>query len=62
MRNPGIMIRSVIAMGQAFFLTYFNIAYFVSPKFAHRLVGYIEEEAVHTYTLLIKSLDNGNLK
>ena len=56
------MIRSVIAMGQAFFLTYFNIAYFVSPKFAHRLVGYIEEEAVHTYTLLIKSLDNGNLK
>jgi len=62
MRNPGIMIRSVIAMGQAFFLTYFNIAYFISPKFAHRLVGYIEEEAVHTYTLLIKSLDQGNLK
>lgn len=62
MRNPGILIRSTIAIGQAFFLTYFNIAYFLSPKFAHRFVGYIEEEAVHTYTLLIKSLDDGNLK
>lgn len=62
MRNPGILIRSSIAIGQAVFLIYFNTAYFISPKFAHRLVGYIEEEAVHTYTLLIKSLDNGNLK
>jgi len=61
MRNPGIVLRSVIAAGQAVFLTYFNIAYFVSPSFAHRLVGYIEEEAVHTYTVLLKCMDEGRL-
>lgn len=61
MRNPGVGIRIIIGTGQAFFLTFFNIAYLISPKFAHRMVGYIEEEAVHTYTLLVKAIDDGKL-
>ena len=28
----------------------FWIAYFLSPRFCHRFVGYLEEEAVKTYT------------
>ena len=28
---------------------------------AHRLVGYLEEEAVKTYTSMLKDYDNGNL-
>lgn len=61
LRNPGIAIRAIIGVGQAFFLTAFNIAYFISPKFCHRFVGYLEEEAVHTYTLAIKAVDDGIL-
>lgn len=34
----------------------------ISPSFCHRLVGYLEEEAVHTYTVLLQSMDAGHLK
>jgi rubrerythrin len=35
--------------------------YLFSPKFSHRFVGYLEEEAVHTYTKCIEALDNDKL-
>lgn len=34
----------------------------ISPKICHRFVGYLEEEAVHTYTRAIHELDQGYLK
>ena len=34
----------------------------ISPSICHRFVGYLEEEAVHTYTVLLDSLDKGRLK
>lgn len=34
----------------------------ISPSTCHRFVGYLEEEAVHTYTILLEQIDNGNLK
>lgn len=34
----------------------------ISPSFCHRFVGYLEEEAVHTYTVLLDSVDKGRLK
>ena len=33
-----------------FFVTMFSVAYLISPRFCHRFVGYLEEEAVKTYT------------
>jgi ubiquinol oxidase len=44
----------------AFFHAYFFF-YLVSPSYCHRFVGYLEEEAVHTYTVMIKALDDGLL-
>lgn len=35
--------------------------YLISPKWCHRWVGYLEEEAVHTYTLLLEAVDEGRL-
>ena len=32
------------------FVSMFWLAYFVSPRFCHKFVGYLEEEAVKTYT------------
>ena len=32
------------------FVTLFGIWYVFSPRFCHRFVGYLEEEAVKTYT------------
>jgi ubiquinol oxidase len=36
-------------------------AYLISPRTVHRFVGYLEEEAVLTYTRQIKDLDAGRL-
>jgi hypothetical protein len=37
------------------------VTYFFFPKYAHRFVGYLEEEAVYTYTKLLESIDNGKV-
>merc|ERR1712238_20341 len=33
------------------------LAYMASPKFCHRFVGYIEEEACHTYTTIVRAIE-----
>lgn len=48
-------------MTQGLFLAAFTFSYLLSRRFAHRFVGYLEEEAVITYTKLLKEIDNGNL-
>ncbi|PKI35817.1 hypothetical protein CRG98_043788 [Punica granatum] len=51
----------VFAVQGIFFNAYF-VGYMISPKFAHRVVGYLEEEAIHSYTEFLKELDNGNIE
>lgn len=51
----------VITVQGVFFNAYF-LAYLASPKLAHRIVGYLEEEAIHSYTEFLKELDNGNIE
>ncbi|CAN7011724.1 unnamed protein product [Brassica rapa subsp. trilocularis] len=50
----------VITVQGVFFNAYF-LGYLISPKFAHRMVGYLEEEAIHSYTEFLKELDKGNI-
>ena len=35
----------------------FFLAYIMNPKICHRFVGYLEEEAVKTYTLMLQHID-----
>lgn len=51
----------VFAVQGVFFNAYF-LGYLISPKFAHRMVGYLEEEAIHSYTEFLKELDKGNIE
>nr|UHK02568.1 mitochondrial alternative oxidase 1b [Ipomoea batatas] len=51
----------VFAVQGVFFNAYFA-AYLISPKLAHRIVGYLEEEAIHSYTEFLKELDKGNIE
>ncbi|KAL8498683.1 hypothetical protein ACS0TY_021862 [Phlomoides rotata] len=48
----------VFAVQGVFFNAYF-VAYLVSPKLAHRIVGYLEEEAVNSYTEFLIDLEKG---
>lgn len=51
----------VVAVQGVFFNAYF-LAYLASPKLAHRIVGYLEEEAIHSYTEFLKELDKGSIE
>ena len=53
LRNPGIIYRMLIAGGQGVFFNAYFLAYMLSPTLCHRFVGYLEEEAVHTYTVML---------
>lgn len=61
LRRPGPFFRFLVIGGQAVFLTFYTIAYLICPRYCHRLVGYLEEEAVRTYTKLLAEMDGGNL-
>jgi hypothetical protein len=50
MRSPGIFMRVSIGLTQAVFFNAYFFMYLFAPKFSHRFVGYLEEEAVTTYT------------
>lgn len=46
---------------QGVFFNGFFLSYLISPRICHRFVGYLEEEAVLTYTRAIKELEDGHL-
>ncbi|KAJ6373638.1 hypothetical protein OIU78_029339 [Salix suchowensis] len=54
--------RALVIAVQGVFLNAYFIGYIISPKFAHRMVGYLEEEAIHSYTEFLKELDKGNIE
>ncbi|KAL5527883.1 hypothetical protein ACEPAG_6684 [Sanghuangporus baumii] len=58
-KKPGIFMRALILGAQGVFYNLFFLSYLVSPRVCHRFVGYLEEEAVKTYTALISDLENG---
>ena len=54
-------MRLMVLGAQWVFFGGFSIAYLISPQICHRFVGYLEEEAVITYTKAISDLDKGLL-
>lgn len=57
--KPTWFERMVILGVQGVFLVGFSILYLLSPRTAHRVVGYFEEEAVISYTLYLHEIDEG---
>ena len=61
LRQPGLLFRSAVLVAQGVVFNAFFAAYLLSPKTCHRFVGYLEEEAVKTYTHALADLDAGLL-
>jgi hypothetical protein len=61
LRQPGIMFKLAVIGSQGMFVSVFGLAYIISPRFCHRFVGYLEEEAVKTYTHCIECIDKGEV-
>ena len=57
--QPTWFERLVIQLAQAVFYIGFFGLYLISSRTAHRVVGYFEEEAVISYTLYLKEIDEG---
>ncbi len=57
--KPTFFERMVILAAQAIFFITFFLLYLISPRTAHRLVGYFEEEAVISYTNYLQEIDEG---
>jgi ubiquinol oxidase len=51
----------VVAVQGVFFNFYF-LLYLVSPRLAHRVTGYLEEEAIISYTTYLEEIDKGNVE
>jgi ubiquinol oxidase len=57
--QPTWVERLIILFAQGAFFNGFFLLYMLSPKTAHRVVGYFEEEAVYSYTEYLAEVDKG---
>jgi ubiquinol oxidase len=57
--EPSRLERLLIRLAQGVFFNLYFLLHMISPKTAHRVVSYLEEEAVHSYTEYLAGVDNG---
>jgi ubiquinol oxidase len=60
--RPNWLERALVLVAQAGFFTFFLMLYLVSPRTAHRLVGYFEEQAVVSYSQYLQEIDSGRVE
>ena len=60
--QPSWLERAIILIAQGVFFNLYFLLYLVAPKTAHRVVGYLEEEAVISYTQYLDQVDNGTVR
>ncbi|KAM9953071.1 hypothetical protein ACTFIW_006411 [Dictyostelium discoideum] len=59
--KPTLAERAMVAVTQAIYWNLFLVFYLLSPKTAHRFTGYLEEQAVVTYTHMLEDIDSGKV-
>ncbi len=60
--QPSRLERGIIMLAQAVFYNVYFFLYLLAPKTAHRIVGYLEEEAVISYSHYLEMLDAGEVE
>ena len=60
--EPSKFERWLILIGQAVFYNFYFFLYLFAPRTAHRVVGYLEEEAVISYTSYLEAIDAGDIE
>jgi ubiquinol oxidase len=59
--KPTQFERLLVISAQGVFYLWFLLLYLCSPKSAHRVVGYLEEEAVVSYSEYLKMIEKGDV-
>ncbi|TDH72171.1 uncharacterized protein CCR75_009035 [Bremia lactucae] len=62
LKQPNWCLRALVCLAQGIFFSCFLLAYLISPKTCHHFVGYLEEEAIKTYTSLLLDIETGHLE
>jgi ubiquinol oxidase len=57
--KPSKLERFLVIIVQIVFYNVYFLLYLISSRTAHRVVGYLEEEAVHSYSEYLAGVDNG---
>mmetsp|Transcript_8688 Transcript_8688/g.14243 ORF Transcript_8688/g.14243 Transcript_8688/m.14243 type:complete len:163 (-) Transcript_8688:646-1134(-) len=60
--KPTAAERALVIFVQGVFFNLYLFAYTFFPKTSHRFVGYLEEEAVVSYTSFLKEIDDGRIE
>ncbi len=60
--EPSRSERILIMIGQAVFYNFYFFLYLFAPRTAHRMVAYLEEEAVISYTQYLCEIDAGHIE
>ncbi|MBT8410889.1 MAG: alternative oxidase [Octadecabacter sp.] len=60
--QPSRFERFLIMAVQLVFYNFYFFLYLLAPRIAHRVVGYLEEEAVVSYTQFLEEIDAGRVK
>lgn len=60
--KPSLFERVLLMITQAVFWNAYFFLYLFSPKTAHRMVGYFEEEAVVSYSAFLAEIDAGRME
>ncbi|MEM6933030.1 MAG: alternative oxidase [Pseudomonadota bacterium] len=60
--QPTRFERMLIMIAQAIFYNFYFFLYLFAPRTAHRVVGYLEEEAVVSYTQYLEEIDGGRIE
>lgn len=59
--KPNGFERFMIFFVQFTFIAFYMCLYLISKKTAHRVVGYFEEQAIHSYTTYLDCIDSGKI-
>jgi len=60
--QPTLFERFLIMFAQFIFIVLYLFIYLISPRTAHRIVGYFEEEAVISYSQYLKEVEDGKIE
>ncbi len=60
--KPSAFERALILIAQGVFFNLYFVIYLFFPQTAHRIVGYLEEEAVISYTHYLAEVDEGRVE
>jgi ubiquinol oxidase len=60
--NERMHLMTFIQIAQAVFYNLYFSLYLLAPKAAYRVVGYLEEEAVISYTHYLQKIDSGRVE